>query len=185
VDRARRYNLVLALLMVDLDHFKRINRHAGHLVGDTVLRQLGRCSCGMRGRWTRFARYGGEEFVILLPETAAHGAMMFADRMRQASLTSLRRADAPGRITVSVGSPAPDPAVDTPESLSLWPTQRCTRQGGRRNVVRQVNHDVCPKCHTVYTGDARFCPQDGSQLVDVAAPAPAAAPADPRRCARP
>jgi len=67
VDRARRYNLVLALLMIDIDHFKNINDTLGHLVGDTVLRQLGELLRRDARSVDTVARYGGEEFVILLP----------------------------------------------------------------------------------------------------------------------
>jgi two-component system cell cycle response regulator len=140
VDRARRYNLVLALLMVDLDHFKRINDTLGHLVGDTVLRQLGEMLLRDARSVDAVARYGGEEFVILLPETAAHGAMMFADRMRQRIANfSFGEPTRPVRITVSVGVACfPDPAVDTPESfIALADAALYRAKADGRNVVRQ------------------------------------------------
>jgi two-component system cell cycle response regulator len=140
VDRARRYNLVLALLMVDLDHFKRINDTLGHLVGDTVLRQLGELLRRDARSVDAVARYGGEEFVILLPETAAHGAMIFADRMRQriANFT-FGDPNRPVRITVSVGVACfPDPAVDSPESfIALADAALYRAKADGRNVVRQ------------------------------------------------
>jgi len=140
VDRARRYNLVLALLMVDLDHFKRINDTMGHLVGDTVLRQLGELLRRDARSVDAVARYGGEEFVVLLPETAAHGAMIFADRMRQriAAFTFGEPAH-PVKITVSVGVACfPDPAVDTPESfIALADAALYRAKADGRNVVRQ------------------------------------------------
>ncbi|HXY20193.1 MAG TPA: diguanylate cyclase [Gemmatimonadales bacterium] len=140
VDRARRYNLVLALLMVDLDHFKRINDTLGHLVGDAVLRQLGELLRRDARSVDAVARYGGEEFVILLPETAAHGAMIFADRMRQriANFT-FGEPSRPVRITVSVGVACfPDPAVDSPESfIALADAALYRAKADGRNVVRQ------------------------------------------------
>ena len=140
VDRARRYDLVLALLMVDLDHFKRINDTLGHLVGDTVLRQLGELLRRDARSVDAVARYGGEEFVILLPETAAHGATIFADRMRQRIANfSFGEPMRPVRITVSVGVACfPDPAVDTPESfIALADAALYRAKADGRNVVRQ------------------------------------------------
>lgn len=140
VDRARRYNLVLALLMMDLDHFKRINDTLGHLVGDIVLRQFGEMLLRDARSVDTVARYGGEEFVILLPETAAHGAMMFADRMRQRIANfSFGEPTRPVRITVSVGVACfPDPVVDTPESfIALADAALYRAKADGRNVVRQ------------------------------------------------
>ncbi len=140
VDRARRYNLVLAILMIDIDHFKRINDTLGHLVGDIVLRQLGEMLRRDARSVDAVARYGGEEFVVLLPETAAHGAMIFADRMRQ-RIQNFSFGD-PARqvkLTVSVGVACfPDPAVDTPESfIALADAALYRAKAAGRNVVRQ------------------------------------------------
>jgi len=140
VDRARRYNLVLSLLMVDLDHFKRINDTLGHLVGDTVLRQLGEMLLRDARSVDAVARYGGDEFVIVLPETAAHGAMMFADRMRQRIANfPFGEPTRPVRVTASVGVACfPDPAVDTPESfIALADAALYRAKADGRNVVRQ------------------------------------------------
>jgi len=139
LDRARRYNLVLALLMVDLDHFKSVNDTRGHLVGDTVLRQLGE----LLGREVRsvdaVARYGGEEFVIVLPETAAHGAMIFAERMRQ-RIQQYPFGDAaqPLRVTVSIGVASfPDSKATTPETfLALADSALYRAKADGRNLVR-------------------------------------------------
>ena len=140
VDRARRYNLVLALLMVDLDHFKRINDTMGHIVGDGVLRQLGELLRRDARSVDAVARYGGEEFVVLLPETAAHGAMIYADRMRQRiAAFSFGETAHPVKITVSVGVACfPDPKVDTPESfIALADAALYRAKADGRNVVRQ------------------------------------------------
>jgi two-component system cell cycle response regulator len=81
LERANRYNTQLACLMVDVDNFKQINDAYGHLVGDGVLRQLGSIFRRTQRTVDIVARYGGEEFVVLLPETAASGARIFADRI--------------------------------------------------------------------------------------------------------
>jgi two-component system cell cycle response regulator len=140
VERARRYNLVLTLLMVDIDHFKNINDTRGHLVGDTVLRQLGELLKRDARSVDAVARYGGEEFVVLLPETAVHGAMIFADRMRQRIANyAFGEPSNPVRLTVSVGVACyPDRAVDTPESfLALADAALYRAKADGRNVVRQ------------------------------------------------
>lgn len=140
VDRAQRYNLVLTLLMVDLDHFKDINDTLGHVVGDTVLRQLGELLRRDARSVDTVARYGGEEFVILLPETAVHGAMIFADRMRQ-RIAGYTFGDAahPVKMTVSIGVACfPDRTVDSPESfIALADAALYRAKADGRNVVRQ------------------------------------------------
>jgi two-component system, cell cycle response regulator len=83
VDRARRYDSSLALLLFDIDHFKQINDTAGHLAGDTVLRQLGALLEDAVRKVDIVARYGGEEFIAILPETSSEGAVIFAERLRE------------------------------------------------------------------------------------------------------
>ena len=83
LDRARRYEGVIALLMIDLDHFKRINDTYGHLVGDDVLREFAIILTSAVRSVDMVARYGGEEFVVVLPETGSEGAIAFAERIRE------------------------------------------------------------------------------------------------------
>ena len=72
-----------ALMMVDVDHFKRVNDRYGHLLGDKVLRSIAQALDSMvRGR-DAVARFGGEEFALLLPETEVEGARLLADRIRR------------------------------------------------------------------------------------------------------
>lgn len=139
LDRARRYSLVLTILMVDLDHFKQINDTMGHLVGDTVLRQLGDLLLREVRSVDAVARYGGEEFVVVLPETAVHGAMVFAERMRQRiSQYPFGDAGTPVRVTVSIGLASyPDPKVTTPETfLAAADTALYRAKADGRNLVR-------------------------------------------------
>ena len=81
--RARRHNRLLAVLMFDIDHFKRINDLHGHLAGDFVLKELARIVQSRIRRDEVFARYGGEEFCIILPETMLEGAVELGERLRQ------------------------------------------------------------------------------------------------------
>ncbi len=83
VERAKRYNRPLSLVMIDLDHFKSYNDLNGHLAGDKVLVKVARIlEDGVRVADT-VARYGGDEFVALLPETGGEGALAFGERMRK------------------------------------------------------------------------------------------------------
>ena len=81
--RGRRHSRNLAVLMFDIDHFKRINDLHGHLAGDFVLKELARLVQSRIRRDEVFARYGGEEFCIILPETTLDGAVELAERLRQ------------------------------------------------------------------------------------------------------
>jgi diguanylate cyclase (GGDEF)-like protein len=104
MDRARRYASELAVLLIDLDFFKRINDTDGHLAGDEVLRQLAsRIQSAVR-TVDIVARYGGEEFVVILPETSPTGAMTFADRLRLGIETQeFPVGEGIIRLTVSIG----------------------------------------------------------------------------------
>jgi diguanylate cyclase (GGDEF)-like protein len=81
--RSRRHDRPLSALMFDIDFFKRINDHYGHLAGDYVLRELAETVQSRIRRDEVFARYGGEEFVIVLPETEMEGATALAETLRE------------------------------------------------------------------------------------------------------
>jgi diguanylate cyclase (GGDEF)-like protein len=80
--RAGRYGRPLALVMLDIDRFKRINDERGHLAGDCTLRELAACLKAAVRREELLARYGGEEFAIVLPETSCEAAILCAERIR-------------------------------------------------------------------------------------------------------
>jgi two-component system cell cycle response regulator len=105
VDRSRRYDSTLALLLFDVDHFKRINDTVGHLAGDSVLRQMGALLEDAVRKVDIVARYGGEEFVAILPETSLEGAITFAERLREriAAQTFDIGNQRVLRLTVSIG----------------------------------------------------------------------------------
>ncbi len=80
--RALRYSRPFALLMIDLDHFKKINDENGHLAGDMVLREIAGLIKSRVRKEECFARYGGEEFALAMPEATAEGAQLVAERIR-------------------------------------------------------------------------------------------------------
>jgi diguanylate cyclase (GGDEF)-like protein len=81
--RARRHARDLSFLMLDIDHFKKINALHGHLAGDYVLKEVARIIQQRIRRDEVLARYGGEEFAVILPETNLEGARALADGLRE------------------------------------------------------------------------------------------------------
>jgi len=120
LERARRYDSVITLLMVDLDHFKLINDTYGHLVGDEVLKEVATLLQNEVRSVDVVARYGGEEFVVVLPETSLVGATTFAERVREfVEATPFASAQGePVRITASIGvSSYPSTTVHSVDDL--------------------------------------------------------------------
>ncbi|MEO6779121.1 MAG: sensor domain-containing diguanylate cyclase [Gemmatimonadaceae bacterium] len=120
LERVRRYNSPLTMLMLDLDLFKNVNDTYGHLVGDEVLRGIAMILQRSVRSVDMVARYGGEEFVVVLPETGETGAVAFAERIRQrAEQHNFEAArSAIVKVTVSIGvSCFPSPHVDSAEDL--------------------------------------------------------------------
>jgi diguanylate cyclase (GGDEF)-like protein len=102
IQRARRYGAPLALLMIDVDNFKRLNDSYGHLVGDRMLYRLAReCESCLRTSDV-FCRYGGDEFVIIAPETSAQAAVAMARRMRQ-NIDGVSTDQSFGPLAISIG----------------------------------------------------------------------------------
>ena len=83
IERARRYGRAGSLVMLDVDHFKRVNDTYGHAVGDQVLQQIATIAGLTLRPSDLFGRLGGEEFALLLPETTGTAAVIAADRLRQ------------------------------------------------------------------------------------------------------
>jgi diguanylate cyclase (GGDEF)-like protein len=80
---AQRYHNALSLILLDIDHFKRVNDMLGHDAGDEMLKRIAGIVRGHLREADVFARYGGEEFVILLPHTNAQQATVVAERIRE------------------------------------------------------------------------------------------------------
>ena len=163
LDRARRYNLAVSLLLADIDRFKQINDTRGHVAGDSVLRQVGELLRREARSVDIVARYGGEEFVVVMPETALHGAAIFAERLRRriAARDFADPGEDPLHMTVSIGLAAfPDDRAPGRRDLrrarrpGVVSRQKRGPQPGTRMTERR-----CPKCGNVYAAGARFCPR--------------------------
>ena len=118
MNRSRREGAPMAVLLVDVDHFKRINDTLGHQAGDEVLRQMaGRLARSSRGGDLVF-RYGGEEFLLALPHADGEAALRKAEALRQAcSDTPIKLGEDTLRITVSVGVSVFPACGDSMETL--------------------------------------------------------------------
>ena len=103
LQRARRTGRPLSLLVLDVDHFKRINDLHGHAQGDRVLVDLTAQAGAIIRRFDLFARLGGEEFALLLPEADADAALHAAHRLRQAMQRTLPESSGAIAYTVSIG----------------------------------------------------------------------------------
>ncbi len=111
--RARREKSPMALLLLDVDHFKRFNDAYGHQAGDDCLRRVAQCLLAIVFRpGDLVARYGGEEFVVVLPSIDLSGALVVAERVREAvsQLAIPHAGSGFGRVTVSIGVSAGVPS---------------------------------------------------------------------------
>lgn len=104
IERAKRYDRTLSLLMFDLDDFKAINDNFGHQMGDAVLKQVTQKVSGMLRESDMLCRYGGEEFIIALPETDMDSALVLGKRiLEKISGSVFNHNDTNASVTVSIG----------------------------------------------------------------------------------
>ncbi|QEY65482.1 diguanylate cyclase [Metapseudomonas lalkuanensis] len=140
--RLRRLGAPLALLMLDVDHFKAFNDRLGHQAGDDALRRVAQAlQQSLQREGDVACRYGGEEFAIILANTAEDGARHVAERvMAQVAELDIEHPASPeGRLTLSIGIAISDPArEDQPDSLvsrSDAALYRAKREGRNRTCL--------------------------------------------------
>lgn len=102
--RARRYAVPMSVILIDADHFKRVNDTHGHQCGDMLLREIAlACQGTLRGTDV-IARFGGEELIVLLPQTDLTGALTMAERIRQrVARLAIQWREQRVEVTVSLG----------------------------------------------------------------------------------
>ena len=113
--RSRETGVPLAVIMIDVDHFKKFNDTYGHDQGDRVLKMAGQVMKATARPYDIPCRYGGEEFTVILPNTTSEGAMQFAERLRH----SVQAMTVDGlNVTISLGvACVPEINTDSPEAL--------------------------------------------------------------------
>lgn len=102
IERARRYGTTMAVVMADIDQFKKLNDEFGHLLGDEVLRQVSSLFHQQLRKIDVVCRYGGEEFAILLTQTNAQHALGVAEKLRR-SVEGWQFPGVPRTVTISAG----------------------------------------------------------------------------------
>jgi len=136
LERAGRYGKQLAVVMLDIDHFKRLNDEFGHLLGDEVLRQVSALFRSQLRKVDFVCRYGGEEFVLLLPETSGEDALAVAEKVRRV-IEAHSFPGVPRPVTISMGvAESPTHGLTRDEvvkaaDLALY----ASKQGGRNRVT--------------------------------------------------
>jgi diguanylate cyclase (GGDEF)-like protein len=140
-ERARQLGQPLALVMVDVDHFKRVNDNHGHPMGDAVLRHVAGVLARRVRRSDVVARYGGEEFAMLLPGSDAVAAARMAEELRAAIAAGSGHANDPAPpvgVTASFGVAAipADAATETALVEAADAALYRAKRGGRNRVER-------------------------------------------------
>jgi diguanylate cyclase (GGDEF)-like protein len=141
IERSRRSGDPVSVMMIDLDHFKRVNDVHGHQVGDDALRQMGRLLTGRRRVTDLVGRYGGEEFVWVLPAAEAGNALEIAEWLRRAvEETTVVTSGVGAPLTVSIGVTTFSPVDHGPIGATaiLEAADRALREAkatGRNRVV--------------------------------------------------
>ena len=103
-DMCKRINLSMTVILIDIDHFKKVNDKYGHLTGDDVLRHIAKVVAGILRSSDVFGRYGGEEFCAFLPNTTESDAIGLAERIRAGVEASPLKLDrGPIKTTISIG----------------------------------------------------------------------------------
>lgn len=143
----------MALLMIDVDFFKRINDSHGHLVGDEVLREVASRLMSRLRRHDVLGRYGGEEFCVVAPDTQAEGALALAESLREiVAATVLRSGCSEMAVTVSIGVACcvSDVTRDVKEVMAEADAALYVAKESGRNRV------ICSRLHQADAGPAGY-----------------------------
>jgi diguanylate cyclase (GGDEF)-like protein len=142
--RCQRYMRPCSFVMIDIDHFKRVNDTYGHEMGDWVLKMVAATLASTRRDADVVARYGGEEFVIMLPETTLEAANTVAERIRSTVFANaLAIGEAKLSLTISLGVSEATASSPSVESVLRYADRALyeAKQSGR-NCVRFVKRPL-------------------------------------------
>ncbi len=102
IEKSKRYENPLSVMMIDVDHFKRINDEFGHLSGDSVLKKIASSISTTLRDFDIVGRFGGEEFLVILPNTAIDDAFSAAERIRK-NVENIKISKKDVSVSVSIG----------------------------------------------------------------------------------
>lgn len=142
IARSKRRSHPLCLLLIDVDHFKRINDTYGHTVGDNVIRRVATILSDTARDVDTICRYGGEEFAALLPETTLTGATTLADRFRKkvrATLAETCGLDFPVSISIGISCALADRQLPARQLVELADRALYRAKDRGRNRVEVVS----------------------------------------------
>jgi diguanylate cyclase (GGDEF)-like protein len=159
LNRMHRHGYTMSVLMIDVDHFKKINDQHGHPAGDEVLRHIGGVLQRTMRSYDDIGRYGGEEFIAVLPETNLNQAISAAERIRACiEQADIRYNKLQFKMTISVGAVSSFGTEDTPHGLieradmALY----AAKQSGRNCVCAFPNElPARPENMLIRTGGGR------------------------------
>ena len=140
--RAQRLNSSMSVLFLDLDSFKKVNDHHGHLLGSKILVELAGLLKSAVRKVDAVARYGGDEYIIVLTDTNSKGALIVAERIRQMveEYVFLEKENYRIRLTVSIGVASyPEHGMSKVELLHLADEAMYKGKYGRKNIVYVAN----------------------------------------------
>ena len=146
INRSNRYHHPLALMLLDIDHFKVYNDTYGHLEGDKVLVQIGRIIQSCLRRMDSAYRYGGEEFTIILPETTVEEAFSVAPRIQEALEKTIFKPqpDHLVKVSVSIGVTQYKPSEDISDFVQRADQAMYVSKRKGRNAISAIyaeSHD--------------------------------------------
>lgn len=151
LDRARRHDRSMAVLMMDVDHFKRVNDNHDHLFGSWVLAQIGKMIRDNMRKIDFAARYGGDEYLIVMSEITREGASVFAQRLRERiEHTNFQQDNFSIRLTASIGIAVANPNEYNVDARALVrfadKALYRAKEGGRNRVeIYEFQEDPHPK----------------------------------------
>jgi len=148
IDRAKRYNSQMSLILCDIDNFKEINDACGHDAGDQALQTIASTLKTILRKADIAGRYGGDEFMLILPQTSIKGAEKIADKIlfavRNAEMSFTE--DKSIRLSLSIGLSSLEADSDTPDSLikRTDDAMYASKQGGRDRVSTVKSYPLFP-----------------------------------------
>lgn len=159
LSRSIRMGSPMALALVDIDHFKRVNDTHGHLAGDRALKALADALTGQLRDYDKAGRFGGEEFVLLLAQATEDDACRIAERLRAyVAGMEIPVNDSPGaerlRITISIGvtAMAPGRNRELPDMLAAADSAMYEAKQSGRNRVAVARQSLATELEVIFDG---------------------------------